>query len=127
MMCDLGQADGIGRDAFVALGLREGFRLKAIEKHTRTTYSVKTNRYTNLLDGRRFTAVNQLWSSDITYVYCLNRFYYLVLIMDVYSRRIIGYSVADNMRAENNLSALHMALQLRGIDDYGHRLIHHSD
>ena len=126
-MYDMAQPDGIGRDAFIALGLREGFRLKAIEKHTRTTYSVKTNRYTNLLDGRRFTAVNQLWSSDITYVYCLNRFYYLVLIMDVYSRRIIGYSVADNMRAENNFSALQMALELRGITDYEHRLIHHSD
>src|SRR3954470_8995710 len=124
---DMAQPDGIGRDAFIALGLREGFRLKAMEKHTRTTYSVKTNRYTNLLTGRRFTSVNQLWSSDITYVYCLDRFYYLVLIMDVYSRRIIGYSVSDNMRAENNLNALQMALELRGMDDYEHRLIHHSD
>jgi putative transposase len=126
-MYDLAEPDGIGRDAFIALGLREGFRLKALEKHTRTTYSVKTNRYTNLLDGRSFTAVNQLWSSDITYVYCLNRFYYLVVIMDVYSRRIVGYSIADNMRAENNFTALQMALELRGIDDYKHTLIHHSD
>jgi putative transposase len=126
-MYDMVQPDGIGRDAFIALGLREGFRLKAVEKHTRTTYSVKTNRYTNLLDGRRFTAVNQLWSSDITYVYCLGKFYYLVLIMDVYSRRIIGYSVADNMRADNNFTALQMTLELRGITDYEHRLIHHSD
>jgi transposase InsO family protein len=126
-MYDMVQPDGIGRDAFIALGLREGFRLQAVEKHPRTTRSVKTSRYTNLLDGRRFTAVNQLWSSDITYVYCLGRFYYLVLIMDVYSRRIIGYSVADNMRAENNFTALQMALQLRGIKDYEHSLIHHSD
>src|SRR5438093_3560218 len=79
------QPEGIGRDAFVALGLREGFRLKALEKSTRTTYSVKSNRYCNLLSGKVFTDVNQLWSSDITYVFCLDRFYYLVLIMDVYS------------------------------------------
>jgi putative transposase len=121
-MYDMAAPDGIGRDAFIALGLREGYRLKAVEQHTRTTYSVKTNRYTNLLGGRRFTAVNQLWSSDITYVYCLGRFYYLSLIMDVYSRRIVGYCLA-----ENNFTALQMALQLRGIDDYKQRLIHHSD
>src|SRR6476646_3758866 len=39
-------------------------------------------------------------------VYCLNRFYYLSLIMDVYSRRIMGYHLADNLRADNNFSAL---------------------
>ena len=126
-MYDMAAPDGIGRDAFIALGLREGYRLKAVAQHTSTTYSVKTNRYTNLLGGRRFTAVNQLWSSDITYVYCLGRFYYLSLIMDVYSRRIVGYCLADNLRAENNFTALQMALQLRGIDDYQQCLIHHPD
>jgi len=64
---------------------------------------------------------------DITYLYCLDQFFYIVLIMDVYSRRIIGYSLADNMRAENNLAALRMALQQRGIRRYQNRLIHHSD
>ena len=47
--------------------------------------------------------------------------------MDVYSRRIIGYNIADNMRAENNLSSLKMALQIRDIKDYEQHLIHHSD
>jgi len=126
-MYDMLQPDGIGRDGFIALGLQYGFRLKAVEKQTRTTYSVKTRRYRNLLGGRKFTDVNQLWSSDITYVYCLDRFYYLVLIMDVYSRRIVGYSLSDNMRADNNYNALKMALTLRGIDNYQQGLIHHSD
>jgi hypothetical protein len=79
-MYDMLQPDGIGRDAFVALGLQQGFRLKAVEKQTRTTYSIKSRRYRNLLGGRKFTGVNQLWSSDITYVFCLDRFYYLSLI-----------------------------------------------
>jgi putative transposase len=126
-MYDMLGPEGIGRDAFVALGLREGFRLKAVEKQTRTTYSVKYNRYGNLLAGKRFTGVNQLWSSDITYLYCLDRFYYLAMIMDVYSRRIVGYGIADNMRAENNFAALKMALALRGVEDYRSSLIHHSD
>lgn len=47
--------------------------------------------------------------------------------MDVYSRRLIGYSLAENMRAENNATALKMALNLRGITNYKQQLIHHSD
>jgi transposase InsO family protein len=74
-----------------------------------------------------FTDINQLWSSDITYFFCLEQFFYIVFIMDVYSRRIIGYSIADNMRAENNLSALEMAVKTRGIAKYQYNLIHHSD
>jgi transposase InsO family protein len=126
-MYEMLKPEGIGRDAFVALGLQEGFRLKSVEKKTRTTYSVKSSRYGNLLGGGEFTDINQVWSSDITYLYCLDRTFYIVLIMDIYSRRIVGYSVADNMRAENNVRALRMALRLRGIEKYGGSLIHHSD
>jgi putative transposase len=126
-MYEMLHPEGIGRDAFVALGLQEGFRLKNVEKQTRTTYSVKSNRYDNLLAEIEFTDINQLWSSDITYFFCLDQFFYIVFIMDVYSRRIIGYNIADNMRAENNLSSLKMALQIRGIKDYEQHLIHHSD
>jgi transposase InsO family protein len=126
-MYEMLQPDGIGRDGFVALGLQEGFRLKSIEKQTRTTYSVKSNRYKNLLGEEEFDGINQLWSSDITYFHLGDQFFYIVFIMDVYSRRIVGYSLADNMRAENNLLALQQALKLRGIKDYEGHLIHHSD
>ena len=126
-MYEMLQPEGIGRDGFVALGLQEGFRLKSIEKQTRTTYSTKSNRYRNLLGNVEFDGINQLWSSDITYLYCLDQFFYIVLIMDVYSRRLIGYNIADNMRAENNLAALQMALKLRGIENYHQSLVHHSD
>jgi len=121
------QPEGIGRDAFVALGLREGFRLRVIRSPMKTTWSVKTNRYPNLLGAKRFTAVNQLWVSDIFYFPLNGKHYYVVLIMDAYSRRIIGYSVADNLRRENNLNALSMAIQLRGINNFHQQLIHHSD
>jgi putative transposase len=140
------EPEDIGRDAFIALGLQAGFRLKAVTNPARTTFSIKSNRYPSLLEGKRFTDVNQVWTSDITYFRFstqnsaqnsaqgntqnglpFSRFYYIVLIMDVYSRRIIGYSLADNMRAENNIKALRMALQLRGIENYEGKLIHHSD
>ena len=119
--------EGIGRDAFIALGMQEGFRLRVLKDKTRTTFSVKSSRYTNLLAGKRFTDVNQIWSSDITYFKLGSSFYYIVLIMDVYSRRIVGYSVASDMRAIHNTKALKMALKLRGISHYGNQLIHHSD
>jgi putative transposase len=121
------QPEGIGRDAFIALGLREGFRLKVVESPIKTTISVKNTLFRNLLAGLRVTNVNQVWVSDLFYFPLNSRHYYVVLIMDVYSRRIIGYSVADNMRAENNVAALRMAINLRGISDYQNTLIHHSD
>jgi len=119
--------EGIGRDAFIELGLKNGFRLQAVHQTVRTTFSVKSNRYRNLLEGKRFTDVNQVWSSDITYFKIGRKTYYIVFIMDVYSRRIIGYSVADNMRSEQNIKALKMALDLRGIENFNNELIHHSD
>lgn len=126
-MYDMLMPEGIGRDAFIALGLQEGFRLKNITKKIRTTYSVKSSRYSNLLGPEEFTDINQIWSSDITYFPLGETFHYIVFVMDVYSRRIVGHSLADNMRAENNVKALKKALKLRGVNDYEQRLIHHSD
>jgi putative transposase len=122
------QPEGIGRDAFIALGLSEGFRLRQVaDKPQRTTYSIKHTRFKNLLVKAVFTAVNQVWVSDIFYFSLGAKHYYVVLIMDVYSRKLVGYSVADNLRAENNLAALQSALTLRGIAHYQGTLIHHSD
>ena len=119
--------DGIGRDAFISLGLVEGLRLRSIPNPTRTTWRSQRYAYPNLLVGKRFTGVNQIWSSDITYFSLGKTHYYIVLIMDVYSRKIVGYSVADNMKATNNIAALEKALNLRGISHYNKGLIHHSD
>lgn len=118
---------GLGRDAFIALGIRAGFRLRAAENPQITTRAIKNRRYPNLLEGKWFTGVNQLWTSDIFYFPLAGRHYYGVLIMDVYSRRIVGWSMSENMRAENNVRALSRALALRGISNYGNQLIHHSD
>jgi putative transposase len=119
--------DEIGRDAFISLGLRAGYRISSIQKPMKTTFAVKLHRYVNLLVGKKFTDVNQIWVSDIFYFSMGDKFSYGILIMDVYSRRIIGYSMSDNMRAENNVKALNMALNLRGINNYNSNLIHHSD
>lgn len=119
--------DSIGRDAWISLGLAAGFRLNEVLNHQKTTIAVKHHKYRNLLIDKKFTAINQLWVSDIFYYPLNERHYYGILIMDVYSRKIIGHSIAENMRAENNVKALSIALLNRGINDYKKSLIHHSD
>lgn len=121
------EPEGIGRDNFISLGLRAGYRLKAFQSPIKTTRSIPSRRYKNLLEKIELTNVNQVWVSDITYYQLKEGYYYIVLLMDLYSRRIIGYSGANNMRASNNIAALKMALTLRGVSKYKNKLIHHSD
>ena len=71
------------------------------------------------------TAVNQLWVADITYVRLSEAFVYLAVILDAFSRRVIGWALADHLRAELALEALEMALAAREVVPGG--LVHHSD
>jgi transposase InsO family protein len=71
------------------------------------------------------TAVNQLWVADITYVRLAEEFVYLAVILDAFSRRVIGWSLAAHLQASLALEALEMALASRDVTPGG--LIHHSD
>lgn len=124
---ELCQPEGIGRDAFISIGIYYGFRVKVFRNKARTTFSSPYSRYQNLLLNKEINNINQLWTSDLTYFKVNDKDFYIVLIMDVYSRLIVGYSVANNMRAENNVNALKMAIGIRCLPSYGHKLIHHSD
>ncbi|THH37510.1 DDE-type integrase/transposase/recombinase [Neolewinella litorea] len=121
------QPEGIGRDAFIALGLQEGYRLHVPANPGRTTVAVRSSRYGNLLVDGRFSTVNQVWVSDLFYFPWRDQHLYVVLIMDVVSRRIVGAAGGNHMRAELFTQALRRALTLRGIQDYAQGLIHHSD
>ena len=68
-------------------------------------------------------APDRLWVADITYVPTLAGFLYLAIVLDVFSRRIVGWSMAGHLRTELVLDALHMAVQQRRPDS----VIHHSD
>lgn len=121
------QPESMGRDRFLAL-LATSMLLVAMKRNSaRTTYSVKSWRYSNLMEGLVINGVNQVWVSDITYFFIGEDCYYIVLIMDVYSRKILGYSVEPHMRAESCDAALQMAFKVRGGGKYGWSLIHHSD
>ena len=71
------------------------------------------------------TAANQLWVADITYVRLAEEFVYLAVILDAFSRRVIGWSLATHLQASLALDALDMALKSREVIPGG--LIHHSD
>ena len=70
-------------------------------------------------------AVNQLWVADITYVRLSEGFAYLAVVLDAYSRRIVGWSMASHLRASLALAALDMALSERAVVPGA--LVHHSD
>ena len=70
------------------------------------------------------SAPNQLWVGDITYVRTWEGWLYLAVLLDCYSRRVVGWSMADHLRTELPLKALHMALARRGPAP---QLIHHTD
>lgn len=121
------QPDSLGRDSFVRIGMQHGLGALNPRRASRTTFASPFRRYPNLLHGLVLTNINQLWTSDITYFEMAGQFYYIVFILDVYSRRIVGYSVADHMRADRNVEALQMAFSLRRQSQYTQGLIHHSD
>jgi len=70
------------------------------------------------------TAVNRLWCADITYIRTWEGWLYLASVMDCYSRRIVGWAMADHLRAELVIDALEMAVARRR---RAAGLIHHSD
>lgn len=113
--------DFIGRDRFVELFMSLGFRLKKKRNYRRTTYSTSMY-YPNLIKGMQINAPSMIWQSDITYIEVGDRFYYAVFIIDVYTKKIVGYQVSDNMRAAANVKALQIAMK-----HHKAPLIHHSD
>lgn len=96
-------------------------------KHRTTTPEPNAPRPPDLVN-RRFEAdrPNQLWVADLTYVRTWSGWVYVAFVLDVYSRMIVGWQIADHMRTDLPLDALEMALWRRGIRK-GSGLIHHSD
>jgi putative transposase len=80
--------------------------------------------YPNLTRGLQVSGLNQLWVADISYIPLQQGFAYLAVILDAYSRRVIGWALEENLEAGLTLAALRIALRKRGAPA---GLIHHSD
>ena len=117
----------IGRDHLARL--MRGLGLAGVRrgKAKRTTIADSAAARPGDLVRRRFTAdkPNQLWVCDMTYIRTWVGFAYLALVIDVYSRRLVGWALATHMRTDLPLEALEMAIWAR--DERLDGLIHHSD
>ena len=104
---------------------RAGLRGISRRKGTRTTVRDTRTRAAPDLVERDFTAdaLDRLWVADITYIPTWAGFLYLAVVLDAFSRRVVGWSMANHLRTQLVLDALDMALWQRRPDG----VIHHSD
>lgn len=124
----------IGRDAFRSIMHERGLNIKSVRRAPRTTdsrHNLPT--YPNLVKSVIPTRPNQIWVGDITYIAIEDptarpgyRFCFLTIVMDAYSKRILGWCVAPTLEAAYSIEALKMAISTlpEGFDE---TLIHHSD
>lgn len=115
-----------GRDKLFDLLRKERMLVPKRTNYLTTTRSYKRFRkHPNRISELEIKRPEQVWVSDITYIKTRNGYMYLSLITDAYSKKIMGYKLAENMKTENNVEALKMALRNRRYPK--RKLIHHSD
>jgi len=83
-------------------------------------------KYPNLIKDLQTSGLDQIWVSDITYIQLLKDYVYLAVILDLYTRRCIGWALSRNVDTRLTLDALHHAFDTRERKDLT-GLIHHSD
>lgn len=122
------QAKGfeIGRNRVARIMAEEGITGRRPPRFCKTTDSRHDHPIAPNIVERDFNppAPNQVWAADITYIPTTSGWAYLAVVLDLFSRRVIGWAVADHMRSELVLEALGRAL---GTRDVGEQLVHHSD
>ncbi len=120
-----------GRDSFYRLLRRHRLMLAARNPRHTTNSNHRYHKWKNVAKGFVPTAANQLWVSDITYIpLCKGDVCYLHLITDAYSHKIVGWALADSLRAAITVEALRQAIE-QAVAMTGSQslagLIHHSD
>jgi len=115
----------VGRKRVARLMRRAGLQGVSRRKGTRTTIRQKGDRPAPDLVDRNFSASSpdSLWVADITYIPTWAGFLFLAVVLDVFSRRVVGWSMATHLRAQLVLDALDMALWQRRPKE----VVHHSD
>jgi transposase InsO family protein len=115
----------MGRDRFFGLLSRHNLLVAPKRRSVCTTRSWHGfGVYPNLARDLELSGVHQLWVSDITYIRTLEGFMFLSLVMDVFSRTIVGYDTSDSLEMAGALAALSMAQRQLPASKHP---IHHSD
>jgi transposase InsO family protein len=116
----------MGRDALFNVLSSYNLLVKRRKRRVYTTQSFHwLRKYPNRIRGFIPRRSNQLWVSDITYWKIKSGYLYISFVTDAYSRKIVGYHVADTLESMETLKALQMAIKENS--DSLHNLIHHSD
>jgi transposase InsO family protein len=116
----------MGRDAFFDLMREHQLLIQPRKRYHITTNSKHWMRkYPNLIRNQEPIGPNHIWVCDLTYWKTASGHYYISFITDAFSRKIVGYHVADNMEAIESVAALKMAKKTLKSGHTG--LIHHSD
>lgn len=115
----------VGRDKLFDFLRHEHMLIRPRKNYVKTTWSKHwLHKHPNIAARMELNAPEQLWVSDITYIKTREENCYLSLVTDAYSRRIMGYHVSNDMKAESVAVALQMAIANRA---YRHDIVHHSD
>ena len=115
----------IGRDVFLNFLKTEYLQVPKVRRYYKTTNSRHwMKRYPNLIKDIPLNRPEQVWVADITYLRTKEKTYYLHLLTDACSKKIVGYQLADNLMSSTTIKALQMALVNRTTH---YQLIHHSD
>jgi len=115
----------VGRKRVARLMRAAGLRGATLRRHVVTTQpDFQAPRAIDLVERRFYSeGPDRLWVADITYIPTWSGFLYLAMVMDVYSRRIVGWAMETHLRTELILAALNMAITQRKPTT----VIHHSD
>ena len=115
-----------GRDKLFDLLRKQGMLILPKRRYTQTTMSKHwLRKYPNLVKDLDVKRADEVWVSDITYLKTDEGNCYLNMVTDAYSRKIVGYAIADNMEAAEMKKAFQMAVKNRKNKQLA--LIHHSD
>jgi putative transposase len=115
----------VGRKRVARLMRAAGLRGATLRRYIVTTQpDLQAQRAVDLVDRKFYTdGPDRLWVADITYIPTWSGFLYLAMVLDVYSRRVVGWAMETHLRTELILAALNMAITQRRPSE----VIHHSD
>lgn len=114
-----------GRDKFLDIMREEGLLVKKKKNYTRTTDSNhRYHKYSNLIKDIEITHPEQVYVNDITYIRVVDRYMYLSLSTDAYSKRIMGFNLSEDMKVPSVVKTLKMAISNSKKPE---GIIHHSD
>jgi transposase InsO family protein len=116
----------VGRNRVMRLMRADGLHARRRRRFRLTTDSAHPHRIARNLVQRHFrpTRPNAIWAADVTYLPTATGWAYLAVILDLYSRAVVGWAVRSTLRSDLTLAALHLAIGRR---QPSRGLVHHSD